>query len=78
MFTEPDPDLQPGQKLCLDIIRSPHKISVTQGTSYPYYLLVVDAFSRLPKLHGLFKADTESVISKESFQGSYPPSTLYE
>ena len=63
MHTEPDPNLQPGQKLCLDIIKSPHKISVTQETSYPYYLLAVDAFSRLPKMHGLFNINTDSIIS---------------
>ena len=38
MFSEPNSNLQPGQKLCLDIIKSPHKLSVIQNTSYSYYL----------------------------------------
>ena len=42
---EPDATLQPGQTICLDLIKSPSKISLTTETSFPFYLLAVDAFS---------------------------------
>ena len=63
LFTEPNPDPRPSHILCLDIIKSPYKISIMQDTSFPYYLLIVDAYSRLPKLHASFSVSTKSVMS---------------
>ena len=47
--TESDISLKPGQRICLDLIKSSSQESITTETSYKDYFLAVDALSRLSK-----------------------------
>ena len=59
----PDPLLKPGQILCLDIVKNPAKCaSLTQDTTFTYYPLVMDKFSRYPFLAGLANVKTRTII----------------
>ena len=49
---EPDTKLKPGKLLCLYLIKSLTKVGLTPDTTYKFYLLAVDGYSRLPKLAG--------------------------
>ena len=61
--TTPDTTLQPGRLLCLDLIKSPTKVGLTPDTTYKFYLLVVDGYSRLPQLAGLISTTTDDIIN---------------
>ena len=50
MTREPNPNLRPGDVLCLDIIKNTSTTSLTPTTMYKYFLLAVDAYSRMPKI----------------------------
>ena len=61
--TEPDPSLKPGQILCFDIVQNPEKCTgLTQDTTFKYYLLAVDKFSRFPFLVGLLDIKADTVV----------------
>ena len=40
-----NPKLQPGQIICLDIIKNTSPNSITPSTSFPYFLMSVDGYS---------------------------------
>ena len=61
-YSEPDEKMLPGQKLCMDLISSPSKIGITPETSFPFYLLIVDGYSRMPKLAGLLHTTADDII----------------
>jgi len=52
--SEPDKALKPGQMLCLDLIYSPPKKGLAPETTFKYYILAVDSYSRYPFLQGLY------------------------
>ena len=58
-----NPNLKPGQILYLDIIKNTSSTSITPSTSFSYFLLAVDAYSCLPKLHDLFGVTTSEIIT---------------
>ena len=43
----------------MDIIPSTSSKSLTSGTTFSKYLLIVDAYSQIPKLYGMEKITTE-------------------
>ena len=61
--TEPNPDLKPGSVFCVDIEKSPSKISITPESTYPYYLFLVDKYSRRPFIQGVTSVSAASIIS---------------
>ena len=48
----------------MDIIPSTAPKSLTSDTTFSNYLLIVDAYSRIPKLYGMEKITTEEVMNK--------------
>ena len=48
----------------MDIIPSTAPKSLTSDTTFSYYLLIVDAYSKIPKLYGMEKITTEEVMEK--------------
>ena len=48
----------------MDIIPSTALKSLTCGTTFSNYLLIVDAYSKIPKLYGMEKITTEEVMDK--------------
>ena len=58
-----NPNLKPGQMICLDMIKNNTSSSITPSTSFSHFLMAVDAYSCLPKLHGLFGVTTSKIIS---------------
>ena len=57
---------------CMDIIPSTVPKSLTNDTTFYNYLLIVDAYSKIPKLHGMEKITTEEVMDKlDMFQSRF-------
>jgi hypothetical protein len=75
--TEPS---RPGKILFMDLIHNPASISITTSTYWPYYLIVVCAYSRYGVLIPTWKSDTAAVIASiydfVSFHKPYPDYSL--
>ena len=48
----------------MDIILSTEPKSLTSDTTFSNYLLIFDAYSKIPKLYGIGKITTEEVMDK--------------
>ena len=48
----------------MDIIPSTAPKSLISDTTFSNYLLIVDAYSKIPKLYGMDKITTEKVMDK--------------
>ena len=48
----------------MDIIPSTASKSLTSDTTFSNYLLIVGAYSKIPKLYGMEKITTEEVMDK--------------
>ena len=48
----------------MDIIPSTVSKSLTSNTKFSNYILIVDAYSKIPKLYGMEKIATEEVMDK--------------
>ena len=46
----------------MDIIPATAPESFTSETTFSIYLLIVDAYSKIPKLYGMYKITTEEVM----------------
>ena len=46
----------------MDIIPSAAPTSLTSDTTFSNYLLIVDAYSKIPKLYGMDKINTKKVM----------------
>ena len=56
----------------MDIIPSTAPKSLTSDTFFANYLLIVDAYSKIPKLYGMEKFTTEEVMDKlDMFQSRF-------
>ena len=56
----------------MDIIPSTAPKSLTSDTTFSNYLLIVDAYSKIPKLYGMDKIIIEEVIDKlDMFQSRF-------
>ena len=56
----------------MDIIPSTAPKSLTSDTNFSNYLLIVDAYSKIPKLYGMEKITTEEVMDKlDMFQSRF-------
>ena len=56
----------------MDIIPSTAPKSLTSDTTFSNYLLIVDAYSKIPKLYGMEKITTEEVMDKlDVFQSRF-------
>ena len=56
----------------MDIIPSTAPKSLTSDTTFSNYLLIVDAYSKIPKLYGMENITTEEVIDKlDMFQSRF-------
>ena len=56
----------------MDIIPSTAPKSLTSDTTFYKYLLIVDAYSKIPKIHGMEKITTEEVMDKlDMFQSRF-------
>ena len=56
----------------MDIIPSTAPKSLTSDTTLSNYLLIVDAYSKIPKLYGMEKITTEEVMDKlDIFQSRF-------
>ena len=56
----------------IDIITSTASKSLTSDTTFSTYLLIVDAYSKIPKLYGMEKITTEEVMDKlDMFQSRF-------
>ena len=56
----------------MDIIPSTAPKSLTSDTTFSNYLLIVDAYSKIPKLYGMEKITTEEVMDKpDMFQSRF-------
>ena len=62
-----NPNMKPGDIICLDIIKNTSTLSVTQSTMYPFFLLAVNAFSRMPKLQELQGFSASEIIDALKF-----------
>ena len=49
----------------MDILPSTSPKSLTSDTTFYNYLLIVDAYSRIPKLYSMEKITTEEVMDKQ-------------
>ena len=62
----------PFKWVLMDIIPSTAPKSLTSDTSFSNYLLIVDAYSKIPKLYGMEKITTEEVMEKlDMFQSRF-------
>jgi transposase InsO family protein len=69
---------RPGEYLFLDIQHPFVEAGLTVSTSYAFYLLIVDAYSRYAKLYGLPKKSTAAVISAlQQYQADHSPAETY-
>ena len=48
----------------MDIVPSTAPKSLTSDITFSNYLLIVDAYSNIPKLYGMWKITTEEVMNK--------------
>ena len=56
----------------MDIIPSTAPKSLTSDTNFSNYLLIVDAYSKIPKLYGMENITTEEVMGKlDMFQSRF-------
>ena len=56
----------------MDIITSTSTKILKSGTTFSNYFLIVDAYSKIPKLYGMEKPTTEEVIYKlDMFQSRF-------
>ena len=56
----------------MDIIPSKAPKSLTSETTFSNYLLIVDAYSKIPNLYGIKKFSTEEVMDKmDMFQSRF-------
>ena len=56
----------------MDIIPSTAPKSLTSDTTFANYLLIVDAYSKIPKLYGMENITTEEVMEKlDMFQSRF-------
>ena len=56
----------------MDIIPSTAPKSVTADTTFSNYFVIVDAYSKIPKLYGMEKITTEEVMEKlDMFQSRF-------
>ena len=56
----------------MDIIPSTAPQSLTSDTTFTNYILIVDTYSRIPKLHGMEKITIEEVMGKlDMFQSRF-------
>ena len=51
----------------MDIISSTAPKSLTSDTTFSNYILIVDAYSKIPKIYGINKITTEEVMDKLDF-----------
>ena len=59
----------PFKWVLMGIIPSTAPKSLTSDTTFSNYFLIVDAYSKIPKLHGMDKITTEEVMDKlDEFQ----------
>jgi transposase InsO family protein len=56
------PSTHPGQTIFLDILHPITDTGLTPNTTFPFYLILVDSFSRFSSVYGLRDKSTESVI----------------
>ena len=62
----------PFKWVLMDIIPSTAPIFLTSDKTFSNYLLVVDAYSKIPKLYGMDKTSTEEVMDKiDMFQSRF-------
>ena len=62
----------PFKLVFMDIITSTVPKSLTINTTFSNYLLIVDAYSNITKLHGMEKITTEEVMEKlDMFQSRF-------
>ena len=62
----------PFKWIFIDIIPSTAPKSLTTDTTFSDYLLIVDAYSKIPKLYGMEKITTEEVMDKlDMFQSRF-------
>ena len=54
----------PFKLVFMDIIPSTAPKSLTSDTTFSNYLLILDAYSKVPKLYGMEKITTEEVMEK--------------
>ena len=56
----------------MDIIPSTESKSLTSDTTFTNYILIDDAYSKVPKLYGMEKITTEEIMDKlDMFQSIY-------
>ena len=55
---------EPIKWIFMDIIPSTAPKSLTSDKTFSNYLLIVDAYSKIPKLYGVEKITTEEVMNK--------------
>ena len=56
----------------MDIVPSTAPKSLTSDTTFSNYILIVDAYSKIPKIYGMEKITTEEVMDKlDMFQSSF-------
>ena len=55
----------------MDIIPSTSPKRLTSDTTFSKYVLIVDAYSKIPKLYGMEKISTEEVMDKMDISNPY-------
>ena len=62
----------PFKWILMDIIPSTAPKTLTSDTTFSKYILIVDAYSKIPKLYGMEKITTEEVMDKlDMFQSIF-------
>ena len=62
----------PFKRVFMDVIPSTAPKSLTSDTTFSNYLLIVDAYSKIPKIYGMEKITTEEVMEKlDMFQSRF-------
>ena len=54
----------PFKRVFMDIVPLTAPKSLTSDTTFSNYLLIVDSYSKIPKLYGMEKITTEEVMDK--------------
>ena len=63
---------KPLARVFMDIIPAPQKSSFDPDCDFSHYLLIVDTYSRMPRLYELNEINTEAVMDKiEEFVARY-------
>ena len=64
--------MAPFKWVFMDIVPSTAPKSLTSDTNVSNYILIVDAYSKIPKLYGMEKITTEEVMDKlDMFQSRF-------